>query len=341
MKIAMYYSQEDIGIEETPTPKISDGEILVEMKACGICGSDLMDWYLKNRAPLVLGHEPAGIIAEAGSKVRDFSVGERVFVHHRVACLTCHYCLHGDYTLCEQFHKTHLEPGGFSEYFRVPAPNLQIDTLKIPETLSFEEATLIEPVGCCLRALKKCKMQVGDSVAVIGAGSAGVIHTALAKIFGAVKIIVSDLIDYRLKMAEKFGAYITVNTEKEELDDVVRAETDGRGVDLVIVAAPSIDAYKTGIGVCRRGGRLCVFAPTLPGNYLPISPKELFFSEIQIIPSYSTSHLETRTAMELIKSGRIDAKGLITHRFPLTDTAEAFRTALKNKESLKVIVLNE
>lgn len=341
MKVAMYYSQEDMRIEKMPTPKIGEDEVLVEMKACGICGSDLMDWYLRNRAPLVLGHEPAGVIAEAGGKVEGFTVGDRVFVHHHVACLTCHYCLHGDYTLCEQFHKTHIEPGGFSEHFRVPAPNLQIDTLKIPENISFEEATLIEPVGCCLRALKKCSIKAGDSVAIIGAGPAGVIHTALAKIFGAVQIIISDLIDYRLKMAEKFGADIMVNPEKEELAEVVKSETDGRGADLVVVAAPSIGAYKTGVGVCRRGGRLCVFAPTLPGKYLPVSPKELFFSEIQIIPSYSTSHLETRTALELIESGRIDAKGLMTHRFPLTDAAEAFKTALRNKESLKVIILNE
>ena len=341
MKVAMYRSQKDIRIEEMPTPEIGEDEILVKMKACGICGSDLMDWYLKNRAPLVLGHEPAGTIAKAGSEVEGFSIGERVFVHHHVACLTCHYCLHGDHTLCEQFHKTHIEPGGFAEYFRVPAPNLQIDTLKIPENVSFEEATLIEPVGCCLRALKKCNVQPGDSVAIIGAGSAGVIHTALAKIFGAAKIIVSDLIDYRLKMAEKFGADTTVNPEKEDFAKTVKAETGGRGADLVVVAAPSIGAYKTGIDICRRGGRLCVFAPTSPGEYLPMNPKELFFSEIQIIPSYSTSHLETRTALELIESGRIDAKGLITHRYPLMDTAEAFKTAVKNEESLKVIVLSE
>jgi L-iditol 2-dehydrogenase len=341
MKVAMYRSQEDIRLEEMPTPQIDENEILVEMKACGICGSDLMDWYLKNRAPLVLGHEPAGTIVKAGSEVERFSVSERVFVHHHVACLKCHYCLHGDYTLCEQFHKTHIEPGGFAEYFRVPAPNLQIDTLKIPENVSFEEATLIEPVGCCLRALKKCNMQVGNSVAIIGAGSAGVIHTALARILGAAKIIVSDLIDYRLKMAEKFGADLTVNPEKEDIAKTVKDETGGRGADLVVAAAPSIGAYKTGVNICRRGGRLCVFAPTSPGEYLPMNPKELFFSEIQIIPSYSTSHLETRTALELIESGRIDAKGLITHRYRLMDTAEAFKTALKNKKSLKVIVQNK
>ena len=340
MKVAVYHSQQDIRIEEMPKPEIGEDEILVEMKACGICGSDLMDWYLKTRAPLVLGHEPAGVIVKAGSKVRDFNLGDRVFVHHHVACLTCHYCTHGDYTLCERFHRTNIKPGGFAEYFRVPAPNLQIDTLKIPEKLSFEEATLIEPIGCCVRAFRKSGIQVGDSVVIIGAGTTGVIHTALSKIFGAAKTVVSDLFDFRLRMAEKFGADVTVNPEREDLTEIVKAETDGVGADLVIVAAPSIEAYKAGLSVCRKGGKLCVFAPTKPGEYLQISPKELFFSEIQIIPSYSTSHLETRTALELIKSGRINAKGLITHRFKLADTAEAFKTALENKESLKVIVLN-
>ncbi len=341
MKLAMYYSQKDIMIEEIPIPEIGEDEVLVEMKACGICGSDLMDWYLRSRAPLVLGHEPAGIIAKKGSKVKGFSIGDRVFVHHHVACLKCHYCTHGDYTLCEQFHETNIEPGGFAEYFKVPAINLQIDTLEIPENVSFEEATFIEPVGCCLRALKKCKIQTGDSVAIIGAGTTGIIHTALSKILGAAKTIVSDLIDYRLNVAKKFGADVTVNPENEDLTEVVKAETDGRGVDLAIVTAPNLEAYKTGINVCRKGGKLCVFAPIQPGKYLQLSLKELFFSEIQIIPSYSTSHLETRTALELIKSGRINVNELITHRFPLRDTAKAFKTALEDKESLKVMVLNE
>jgi L-iditol 2-dehydrogenase len=341
MKVAMYYSQKDIRIEEMLKPEIGEDEALVEMKACGICGSDLMEWYLKTRAPLVLGHEPAGIIAKKGDKVKGFNVGDRVFVHHHVACLKCHYCIHGDFTLCEQFHKTNIKPGGFAEYFKVPAPNLQIDTLKIPEGVSFDEATFIEPVGCCLRALKKCNIQKGDSVAIIGAGATGIIHTALSKIFGAAKTVVSDLIDYRLSVAEKFGADVVVNPRNEDLSEVVRAENDGRGVDLAVVTAPSLEAYKAGLSVCRKGGKLCVFAPTEPGKYLQISPKELFFSEVQIVPSYSTSHLETKMALELIKSGKVSVKELITHRFPLKDTAKAFETVLENKESLKVIVYNE
>ena len=341
MKVAMYYSQNDIRVDDMPIPKISQDEVLVEMRACGICGSDLMDWYLKNRAPLVLGHEPSGIIAEKGENVEGFEVGDRVFVHHHVACLKCHYCLRGDYTLCEQFHKTNIIPGGFAEYFKVPAPNLQIDTLKIPETMSFEEATFIEPVGCCLRALKKCNVQAGDSLAIIGVGAIGIIHVALAKTFGAEKTFVSDPIDYRLNVAKQFGADVAINPVKEDLTAIVKAETDGRGVDIAVVTAPSLEAYKAGLSVCRKGGKLCVFAPIEPSKYLQISPKELFFSEIQIIPSYSTSHLETRTALKLIKSGRMNVKKLITHRFRLVDAAKAFKTASESKESLKVIVLNE
>lgn len=340
MKVAMYYSQNDIRIEETPTPEIGEDEVLVKMKACGICGSDLMEWYLKSRAPLVLGHEPAGIIAKKGKKVKGFDVGDRVFVHHHVACLACHYCKHGDYTLCEQFHTTNIKPGGLAEYFKVPAPNLQLDTLKIPDRISFEEATFIEPVGCCIRALKKCNIQKGDSIAVIGSGATGIIHTALAKIFGAAKTIVSDLIEYRLKVAERFGADVVVNPKEEDLIEIVKAETEERGVDVAVVTAPSLEAYKAGLSVIRKGGKLCVFAPTDPGKYLQISPKELFFSEIQIIPSYSTAHLETKEALEIIESGKIKVKELITHRFPLENTAKAFETALKNKESLKVIISN-
>ena len=339
MKAAVYYSQRDIRIEEKPVPKIGDDEVLVQMKACGICGSDLMDWYLKPRAPLVLGHEPAGLIAGKGDKVEGFEVGDRVFAHHHVACLTCHYCLRGNYTLCEQFHDTNIEPGGFAEYFRAPAPNLQTDTLKIPESVSFEEATLIEPVGCCLRALRKANISIGDSVAIIGAGATGIIHTILSKHFGASQVIVSDIIDGRLATARKLGADVVVNPKKENLKDIVHAKTDGRGVDSAIVTAPSIEAYKSALDICSKGGKLLVFAPTLPGERLEVSPKELFLSEVQIISSYSTSHLETRQALELIQQGKIRADELITHRYKLDETAEAFRTAFENKESLKIVVL--
>jgi L-iditol 2-dehydrogenase len=222
----------------------------------------------------------------------------------------------------------------------VPAANLRVDTLKLPEAISLEEATLIEPVGCCLRAIMKSGIRLGDSVAVIGAGVTGIIHVALSRIFGASKVIVSDLFDYRIKVAKKFGADVAVNPRKNDLNEVVRAETDGRGVDIAVVTAPSLEAYKTGMSVCRKGGKLVVFAPTVPGKFLEISPKELFFSEVQLVPSYSASHVETRMALSLMESGRLDVEGLVTHRYSLADTTEAFKTALESKESLKVIILN-
>ncbi len=253
MKAAVYYSSQDIRIEEMPTPEIGDGEILVNMKACGVCGSDLMDWYLKPRTPLVLGHEPAGIIEKKGKKVDKFNVGDRVFVHHHVACLVCHYCLHGDYTLCKQFHETNIKPGGFAEHFKVPEPNVRTDTLKLPESMSYETATLIEPVACCIRAMRKCNLQTGDTVTIIGAGATGLIHAALSKIYGASRTIVSDFIDDRLRLAIKFGADVTVNPDNADLAKAVMSETEGRGADVAIVTAPSLEAYDEAIGILRKG----------------------------------------------------------------------------------------
>jgi len=337
----MYYNPNDIRIEEVPKPKVGSDEILVEMKACGICGSDLMEWYLENRAPLVLGHEPSGVIVEVGGKVKNFKLGERVFVHHHVPCLACHYCLRGDYTMCKKFRQTHIHPGGFAEYFKVPAPNLQIDTLKLPDDVSFEEATLIEPVACCLKALTKCIVQPDDTVVIIGAGPSGIIHTMLSRSLGARQIIVSDLVNYRLEAARNFGADLAINPRSESLVKKVEEATNGMGADMVVVTVPNIEAFSEGMDVCRKGGAVCLFAPTPPNEYVRVSPHKLFFSEIKIIPSYSTSHIETRAALKLIGSGRIKTKELITHRFPLNRIEEAFRTAAKSRECLKVVVLNE
>ncbi len=340
MKAAVYYSPDDIRIEEIPKPKAGADEIIVNMKACGICGSDLMDWYLRSRAPLVLGHEPAGVIVEAGENTRNFEVGDRVFSHHHVACLTCHYCVNGDYTMCAKFRQTHLEPGGFAEYFKVPAPNLQIDTLKIPKNVSYEEATLIEPVGCCIRGQAKVGIRKGDSVAIIGAGPSGIIHAMLARLSGAAQILVTDLVDYRLDMAERLGADLTINPIRENLEEEVKERTDDMGADVVIVTAPNVKAIEEGVQVARKGGRILMFAPTQPDQYVRLSPHRLFYNEITVIPSYSVSHVETRTALRLISSGRIKAKELISHRFSLSRTSEAFQTAAKSKECLKIIVSN-
>lgn len=341
MKAAVYRDKDDIRIEDKPVPKMGDDEVLVQMKACGICGSDLMDWYIKPRAPLVLGHEPMGLISKKGRNVMSFEVGDRVFVHHHIACMSCHYCMRGDFTLCEQFHNTKIVPGGFAEYFKVPNPNLTKDTLRVPDTVTDDEAVLIEPLGCCLRALHKCSIQIGDTVAVLGCGATGILHIALSKLFGASTVIASDFFEQRLDVAERFGADVIVNARTEELSNVTHSFSNGRGADLAIVTAPSVGAYMNGFAALRKGGRLCVFAPTEPGKSMPISPKELFFSEVKIIPSYSTSHIETREALELIRTRKVDLRKLITHRFALDNIAEAFRTARNDMTSSKVMVLNE
>lgn len=341
MKAAVYYSQNDVRLEDVPKPRIGEDEALVEMKACGVCGSDLMDWYLRDRVPLVLGHEPTGLIAEKGASVRGFEIGDRVFVHHHVACLQCHYCLRGDFTLCHKFHETNIVPGGFAEFFKVPGSNLQLDTLRLPDDLSFEVGTLIEPVGCCLRGLHKCDFQRGDCVAIIGAGATGMINVALSKTLGAEKTFVTDLIDYRLDFAKSFGADFVFDPTKVDIKEAIRSETDDLGVDIAVVTAPSVEAYGSGISVLRKGGKLCVFAPTSPSKVLTLSPKELFFSEVKIVPSYSTSHVETREALELISSRKLLVDRLITHRFRLDQTGEAFATALNSERSLKVIVMNQ
>jgi L-iditol 2-dehydrogenase len=341
MKAAVYYSLDNILVEEVPTPKIGSQEILVKMEACGVCGSDLMEWYQETRAPMVPGHEPTGIVAKTGGKVEGFEEDDRVFVHHHVACLTCYYCRHGAYTLCEQFTKTHLDPGGFAQYFRVPAPNLKIDTLKIPSGISFEEATLIEPLGCCIRALNRCDPQCSDSVVVVGAGPTGIMTTMLLQMLGASQVIVTDFIDYRLEAAKNLGADVTINPEKESLIDLVKRATDGRGADLVFITAPNINGYLAGLELCRKGGTLCVFAPTPPQDFMRLSPNKLLFSEIKMVPSYSTSHVETSVALKLIQTRRIDVEKIITHKFPLSRTAEALQTAARNKDCLKVVVVSE
>jgi len=319
-------------------PRISPGEILVQVKACGLCGSDLMEWYVAEKAPVVLGHEPTGVVAEVGQGVTGFAVGDRVFVHHHVPCFTCHQCVRGHHTLCETFRATHIDPGGFAEYIRVPSLNVERDVLKLPPDLSFDQGTLIEPVATCIRGIRRAGIQVGDTVVVIGAGVTGLIHMQLARILGAGMVMVTDFSAFRLEMARQLGADLAINA-REDVLAALRELNEGRKADAVVVTAGSVQAMEQGLTLAGQGATVVLFAPLSPEGVLPVSPHHLLFSEITITASYSCSPLETRQALRLIEGGRIKGEELITHRFDLTGVGEAIQLASEAGESLKIVIM--
>ena len=338
MKIARYYSRDDVRLEEAPVPRIGAGEILVQVRACGLCGSDLMEWYADEKAPVVLGHEPAGVVAEAGEGVEGLEVGDRVFVHHHVPCFTCHDCLRGHYTLCKTFKATQIDPGGFAEYIRVPALNVERDVLKLPPSISFAQATLIEPVATCIRSIKRACVQTGDTVAVIGCGVTGLIHLQLARIFGAALAMATDFTPFRLEVARQLGADFAIDA-REDVLAALEELNDGHGADVIIVAVGSIQAMELGLALAGGGATILLFAPTPPDVTLAVSPHRLLFSEITIAASYSCSPVDTRQALKLIRGGRIKVKELITHRFDLAGVGEAINLAARAGESLKIVIV--
>jgi len=338
IRAARYYSSSEIRIEEVPLPAVKKGELKVKVKACGICGSDLTDWYMEPRAPMFIGHEPAGVVVETGEGVRDFQVGDRVFVHHHVPCFVCHYCSRGYYTLCKTFKETAIYPGGFAEYIIAPELNVEKDTLKLPDHISFEEATLIEPVGCCIRGIERANVRRGDTVVVFGAGFMGLAHVQLARLYGATRIITVDCVDYRLKKAEELGSDHVINFKKESVKERIKDLNEGRGADIVIVSAGKLEALQEGMEIAEKGGTVYLYAPFPPGTMFPFDLYRFFFNEISFVTSYSASPFDTRAALELMRSRRIDAGKLVTHRFPLDQVGEAFQLARKAKESLKIVV---
>lgn len=334
-----YHSNEDVRVVETPIPKIGPGELLVEMQACGLCASDVMEWYMRPRAPLYPGHEPVGIVAEVGEGVQQFAVGQRVFVHHHVPCMVCHYCRRGSFSQCATFRATRLYPGGLAEYIRVPALNVQLDVLPLPATLSFEAATLIEPLACCVRGIDRAAMQPGDSVLVLGAGSNGLMLAQLARQRGAVRVMIADPIAYRRQRALECGVDYALDPRIGELSKQVAAVNDGRKPAIVIVTPSSISAMQQGLGLVEAGGTVLLFAPPPPETQLPVTPHHLFFQEISLRTSYSAGPHETRQALDLLCSGRIRAESIITHRFALRDAAQAFRLVAHPGDALKAVIV--
>ncbi|MFB3886527.1 MAG: zinc-dependent dehydrogenase [Thermodesulfobacteriota bacterium] len=337
MRIAMYYNNRDVRLEEIPTPEIASGELLVKVLASGICGSDVMEWYRIKKAPRVLGHEITGEIVTVGSEVIRYHVGDRVFISHHVPCNTCHYCLKGCHTVCDTLRNTNFDPGGFAEYIRVPGINVDRGVFPLPEEVSFEEGVFIEPLACVLRGQRLAKFSPGQTVFVLGSGISGLLHIALAHLSGAGRIIASDINEYRLKAAKKWGADEALHA-KEVSPARIREINKGRLVDLAIVCSGTISAYNQGLQSVDRGGTVLCFAPLEPGLHFLFPFFDFWNDGITLLPTYGGSPLDIERAIALIRTHRIPLREMVTHRLPLAETGVGFRLVAEAKDSIKVII---
>ncbi len=338
MRVAVWYNNRDVRVEERPKPKIGVGELLVRVVASGICGSDVMEWYRLDRAPLVLGHEIAGEVVEVGEGIESFKVGDRVAVAHHVPCNTCYYCLNGNPTVCDTLRRTNFDPGGFAEYVRLPAINVDRGVFLLPDDVSFEEATFTEPLACILRGQRRANLQPGQSVLVIGTGISGLLHVQLARALGAGLIAAVDINAYRLEAAEKFGADAAIGAD-EFSPDRLRELNDGRLADLVIVCTGAVAAVNQALASVERGGTVLFFAPTVPGVTIPVSINDLFWrNDITLTTSYAGSPADYAAALRLIHARRLPVGEMITHRLGLAETGLGFKLVAGANKSLKVII---
>lgn len=338
MRVAMWYNNRDVRVEEMPTPQIGPGELLVRVEASSICGSDVMEWYRLDKAPLVLGHEIGGQIAAVGDGVEGYKEGERVSAAHHVPCNTCHYCLSGHHTVCDTLRQTNFDPGGFAEYIRLPAINVDRGVYLLPDEVSFEEATFIEPLACVQRGQRQARLSPGQSVLVIGSGIAGLLHLQLAKALGAGCIVATDISNYRLEAAQRFGADIAIHAE-EYSPARLRQSNDGRLADLVIVCTGATSAIVQALQSVERGGTVLFFAPTDAGVTIPLSVNELFWrNEITLTTSYAGSPADYAAALELIQARRVHMGEMITHRLGLAETGMGFQLVANAQNSIKVII---
>ena len=336
MQVARLYDFGDIRVEESPRPVVGPSDILVRVRACGICSGDIMPWYIKRKAPLVLGHEPVGVVEEAGAEVHNFRPGDRVFVHHHAPCFTCASCRRGEYVQCATWRATKLTPGGMAEYFLVSAVN-QRDTLKLPDAIDDPNGVLVEPGACVVKSLRRSGLKTGETILIIGLGIMGMMHVRIARHRGAGMIIGADLFEQRARRARELGADHGIVVNGDNLVDQVRELTGGAMADVVIVGPGSAAAITNGIAAAGKGATVVQFTATPPGEELLVRPHDLYFNETRLVPSYSCGPDDTREALALVHAGVLSAVDLVTHSFPLAEVSSAFAQAQK-PESLKVVV---
>lgn len=321
MRLARCYSFDDVRVEKASLPRIGSGDALVRVNVCGVCTGEAMPWYVNRKCPTVLGHEPVGVIERLGRGVRRFRVGDRVFFHHHTSCGRCVDCRRGHPTLCREFHETRLDPGGFSEYVRIPRLNLEKDTLKLPRDVPDEDGVLIEPLGCSIHAIKRLNLRRGDTVLVIGCGVMGLLNIQVARLYGARCVLACDLKPERRRLALRYGAKAAFPPTVAE----VRRRTGGRGADCVIVGPPNAAALEFGMDAAALGATIQLFAPMPPDAIVTTDYHGLYFKEQSITTSYSCDASDTRDALRLLAAQKIKTSGLITHRYGLDGVGMALR----------------
>ena len=343
MNAAIIKSNSNVEIKNVEKPRVGPGDILVKMRACGICGSDVEKVFGKYGQPSMrLGHEPAGVITQVGSEVSNFVVGDHVFTHHHVACYSddCHECNHGNETMCKKYYESNLEPCGLADEYIVPEWNVKHGgVLKIPDSMSFEDAAMIEPLACCIRAWNKFTHKNNDSIAVLGIGPTGIMHALLAKIYGFEKIFCLDFNEFRLDFAKKFEA-IAINSGNTNALEQIKSETANQGVDVVIVATSSLNALKDAVNFVRKGGTIVMFGVPSKGAIIDLDMSEIYSKGITIVNSYAASDFDTKEALEKISNKQINVSQLITHKYNLQECQEAFVHAKSGDNAMKIIISN-
>ncbi|MFX1366455.1 MAG: zinc-dependent dehydrogenase [Promethearchaeota archaeon] len=344
MKIARYFSNDNIITDEMPKPIIGPEEFLVKVKKSGICGSDILEYYRKAKMKklgvdsLILGHEIAGDIAEIGESVKHLKVGDRVFVSHHVPCFECYYCKQGHHTACELLHNTNFDPGGFAEYVRIPKINIEKKGVYVlDKNISYEEAVFIEPLGCVCRAQRLANVKKGSFVLVLGCGVSGLLHIRLAKLRGAEKIIATDINEFRLQKAKEFGADEIFNANVD-LPKEIKEINKFRLADIVIVCTGALSAANQALECAAPGSKVIFFAVPRPGINLQVPINKYWRNEITIMTSYGAAPEDLDEAYNWILSKRIDVIDLITHRFPLSKAEEAFKVVCQATNSMKVLL---
>ncbi|MBA4417106.1 MAG: alcohol dehydrogenase [Syntrophus sp. (in: bacteria)] len=338
MRVGMYYSNSRVDLEEMPLPKVGKGDILVKVMASGICGSDVMEWYRIKKAPLVLGHEVAGEVVDVGEEVTRFKRGDRVFTTHHVPCGECHWCVTGHQTACQVFQTTNnFAPGGFSEYLRITGKSVDTGTLLLPDEMSYEQGSFIEPLGTVVRGLRAADLKPCDTLLVLGCGIAGLLMIKLARALGAGRIIATDIDDYRLAAAKRFGADKTIPADGD-ISGSIKEVNNGRLADKVIVCAGVLSAARQALESVDRGGVVLFFAVPNPGETIDMDINPFWRNDISLKTCYGAAPLDNIQAMELIRAGSVDVTDMITHRYSLEEIARGFRAAGEGKGCLKVII---